>query len=190
MSNVNSINGNAAYVVLSDRLFIIGGYDREVEREGINSVKCYDLTIEKCQTVAPMLHRRAAPAACALNGLIYVLGGENDYLCIISIERYNTREDSWTEVSNTIIVQLFMFRQNEISNKNTYFFLIQLEFTLPYGRCWFSPVVIDGVWVYLAGGVEDNQDLDDFDKFNLITGEMVKLEPLHRRTEGCFLFKT
>lgn len=96
--------GNAALVVLSGRLFRIGGFG--YENISLNSVDYYDPLTDKWQMVAPMHRARAAPAACVLNGLIYVLGGEcSANHTLRSIERYDPRTDAWTKVNYNLLTQ-------------------------------------------------------------------------------------
>lgn len=81
----------SAHVVLSGRLFVIGGSDEDVSR--LRSVEYYEPLIDKWQTVAPMLHKRIMLAASTLNGFIYVIGGEGEGGHLQSIERYNPSEN-------------------------------------------------------------------------------------------------
>lgn len=86
----------SAHVILSGRLYVIGGKIEQDRR--VNSVECYEPATNKWQTVPPMLHERSKSAAYALNGFIYVLGGYGKDNCLQSIERYNSDEASWMEV--------------------------------------------------------------------------------------------
>lgn len=87
-----------AHVVLSDRLYVIGGYDDK--NMVLNLVESYNPLIDKWKTLMPMRYKRYTPAACVSNGFIYVLGGlDNAENPIRSIERYEPRENTWTEVS-------------------------------------------------------------------------------------------
>lgn len=75
-----------------------------------------------------------------------------------------------------------------IENKS--FLNFQLDFTLPTPRFWYSSPVIDGDWVYWAGGCDVYEDLNVFEKMNLVTGEVIELESLRLPYYGCKLFKT
>lgn len=86
----------AAHAVLSDRIFIIGGRNKQCRR--LNSVECYVPSLNIWQTVAPMRHERDGASACALNKFIYVFGGHGADNAHLSIERYDSHENSWTEV--------------------------------------------------------------------------------------------
>lgn len=90
----------SSHVVLAGRLFVIGGVDAQNRLE--NTVEYYVPLTDKWKTVAPMRHKRVASAACALNGIIYVFGGEGPEGFHHSIEKYNPRENAWTEVSYTL----------------------------------------------------------------------------------------
>lgn len=91
-----------AHVVLSGRLFAIGGCNRETGNQ--NSVEYYDPSTNKWQTVASMHFRRKRPAAhVSSNGFIYVVGGCDAIVIFQSIERYDPGENLWTQVITTHI---------------------------------------------------------------------------------------
>lgn len=65
-----------------------------------------------------------------------------------------------------------------------------MEFVLPVPRYWFSPGFADGDWIYLAGGIESGGDrVNAFEKYNVITGEIVQLMELRRPVYCCHLIK-
>lgn len=98
MAPLTISNGyTSAHAVLSGRLFVIGGSNQK--SSFIKSVECYDPSTDEWEIVAPMRHQRQSAAACALNGFIYVFGGQDGEILLKSIERYDPREDSWTEAS-------------------------------------------------------------------------------------------
>lgn len=86
----------AAHVVLSGRLYVLGGCDDR--GENFKSVDCYNPCTDRWQTVAPMHYGRTLPAVCVANGFIYALGGTERGQPLDSVERYNPDDNSWTEV--------------------------------------------------------------------------------------------
>lgn len=85
-----------AHAVVLDRIYVFGGYGGG--RRTLNSVECYDSSTNESHMVAPMHRGRSQATACALHGFIYVFGGLSDGIYISSIERYDTRVNSWIEV--------------------------------------------------------------------------------------------
>lgn len=92
---------DSAYVALSGRLFVIGGWNTRTSVQ--NSVECFDPMTDEWQTVAPMHHARRNPVAQVSNGFIYVLGGEYKGVPYQSIEKYNPRENTWSEVISVLL---------------------------------------------------------------------------------------
>lgn len=86
----------STHVVLADFLFVIGG--RNAKFNAVNSVEYYEPLTDNWQSAAPLLHERECAAACVSNGFIYVLGGDDHSKLLQSIERYDRRDNSWTEV--------------------------------------------------------------------------------------------
>lgn len=95
-----------AHVVLSDRLFVIGGRNRQSRR--LNSVECYTPSTNKWETLAPMRRERDGATACALNKFIYVFGGHGVDNSLHSIERYDSHTNSWTEVNIVVDFGIFL----------------------------------------------------------------------------------
>lgn len=87
----------SAHAVLLDHLFAIGGNDDR--NQNVNSVECYDPLSDVWVTAAPMQHIRSGAVACVSKGFIFVFGGWDATHLLQSIERYDPRENKWTEVS-------------------------------------------------------------------------------------------
>lgn len=87
---------NAAHVVLAGFLYVIGGDDEQ--DESLSSVEYYVPLTNEWKAATPMKRKRSFAIAHALNGFIFVLGGMAIRENIQSIERYDPRENSWTEV--------------------------------------------------------------------------------------------
>lgn len=86
---------SAATAFLSRTLFVIGGRDRS---NWYNSVEYYMPAVNKWFTTSAMRKTRAYPQAGVANNILYVFGsviGEE----LITIEKYNPKEDNWTLVS-------------------------------------------------------------------------------------------
>lgn len=65
-----------------------------------------------------------------------------------------------------------------------------MNFVLPVPRYWDYPCFTSGDWLYLAGKATTNDlNLKTFEKFNVITGEVVKLEELRKPCEFNRLFE-
>lgn len=180
-AQMNANRYNAAYVVLANRIYAIGG--RDAADTFLNSVEYYEAVTDSWQMVSPLRQGRASAAACASNGFIYVLGGENLESVLKTVERYNPRTDSWITVSTSK-----WSHTSEISIIFSHTF--QLLFVLPGGRCWYGPCANDGDWVYLAGGLDCIQDLNTFEKINIATGEVIGMQKLRHPYHAGKLIKT
>lgn len=89
----------SAYVVKSGLLFVIGGLDWK-QQAYTNSVEYYVPLTKSWHAVTPMRHKRYGAAACTSGGLFYVFGGENTSGLLSSIEKYDPRDCSWSEVTH------------------------------------------------------------------------------------------
>lgn len=64
-----------------------------------------------------------------------------------------------------------------------------MDFVLPVPRQWYYPGLGVGDWIYLAGGREtDYKDVKTFEKFNVVTGEVIKLRDLREPSYDCLVF--
>lgn len=95
---------NAAHVVLAGFLYVIGGDDEQ--DESLSSVEYYVPLTNEWKAATPMKRKRSFAIAHALNGFIFVLGGMAIRENIQSIERYDPRENSWTEVRLNNLIRL------------------------------------------------------------------------------------
>lgn len=96
MKAMNTPRYNCAHAVLSGLLFLIGGVDEQ--RRLLTSVEYYVPLTGSWHTVAAMHRGRQSASACASNGFIFVFGGWHTGGTFQSIERYDPRENTWTEV--------------------------------------------------------------------------------------------
>jgi actin-binding protein IPP len=84
-------------------LYVVGGNSNQ--QEVLKSVERYSFDDDKWENVAPMSVPRASPAVAAVDGFLYVAGGDqtrevNFYraqITISSFECYDPIDDSWKE---------------------------------------------------------------------------------------------
>ncbi|XP_025105557.1 kelch-like protein 9 [Pomacea canaliculata] len=87
-------------VVLNHCLYIIGGRDWNTGTYLAN-VRKYDPRVNHWSQVAPMTLARCRFTAVALDGYVYVVGGETFSSRVTdSVERYDPSADQWTEVAS------------------------------------------------------------------------------------------
>lgn len=66
----------------------------------------------------------------------------------------------------------------------------QMNFLLTLPRVWFAPCLGDGDWIYLAGGRGgDRRDRNEFEKINVVNGEVIQLKEVRRPCYDCHLIK-
>eukprot|EP00906_Rhabdomonas_costata_P011235 RCo015914 len=84
-------------VVLGPYIYIIGGtQSRYSQQENILAVcQRYDPGADQWSVLSPMKHKRMCPAAVALHGKIYVIGGSSGVASLDVVEVYDPRTDTW-----------------------------------------------------------------------------------------------
>lgn len=88
----------SAHVLVDDLLYVIGGRNEVVGE--VDAVEMYAPLTDQWETVVPMRQKRYGPVACASrDGFIYVFGGFNSRRIVESVERYEPKANTWTEVS-------------------------------------------------------------------------------------------
>lgn len=178
----------SAHVVLSGHLYVFGGRNHLNIHE--NSVEYYNPSVDKWQTVAPMLHAISEATACVSNGFIYVLGGICAEGVLRSIEKYDPREDLWIKVHRIDCV-ISIKRIEMADGTHILFEILQMEFVLSSRRYWHSVgSLADGDWIYAAGGASYyHDDVKVFEKINFVTGESVKWKDIRSQCFCCHLMK-
>lgn len=129
------VKSDAAHVEIGGLLYIIGGAD--THNKSLNTVECYDPSINEWLMLAPMSRKRTSAAACvSFDGFIYVIGGFGVVKCVSSIERYNPRENTWIEVMYLLILCFVIFF---IGLEHTFLFAdgIHSSFSETVLFCWF-----------------------------------------------------
>ncbi|VDQ15125.1 unnamed protein product [Trichobilharzia regenti] len=71
-------------------MYAIGGFDGSSR---LNTTEVYDPKTKKWKTLAPMICRRSAAGAAALDGHLYVCGGYNGQTSLRTCEMYNPEKD-------------------------------------------------------------------------------------------------
>ena len=118
---MTTARANSGAVVLAGKLYVIGGTKGHLG--ALDTVECYDPTLNKWKVMPSMNSIREGPAAAVVDGLLYAIGGTNtDGVETNSVERYDPNEETW----------------KTIKNMNT-------------GRGYCAAAVIDGK-IYVVGG--------------------------------------
>ena len=80
-----------------EKLYIVGGYD---DGSGpLATFLRYDSMANVWETMAPMSTARSASAAAAVDGKLYVMGGDAEGRWISSVERYDPAKNAWEAVA-------------------------------------------------------------------------------------------
>ena len=66
----------------------------------LSSVELYDASTNAWEAVAPMSTARVCPAAAAIDGKLYVMGGYNGQNQLSSVERYDPATDEWAAITS------------------------------------------------------------------------------------------
>ncbi|KAK9886020.1 hypothetical protein WA026_014806 [Henosepilachna vigintioctopunctata] len=118
-------------------IYVIGGSKREKKKIWDGGLAMNYVGIEKFDTftrewnqVPNMTINRLVPGVAALNGHIYVVGGEIDSDILSSCERYDPQENQWSEIASMLV-----------------------------SRCEFGLCAVDG-YLYAMGGWIDDEETD------------------------------
>lgn len=88
---------HAASAVVDEKLYIIGGRIGE-ELNNVDLIEMYNPVLDSWTIdLEPMPSKRSGIAAASVNEFIYVLGGEQDQGTFDKNEKYDPRNNSWTE---------------------------------------------------------------------------------------------
>ena len=85
-------------------VYVVGGYSREEggrwsDSHSLTTVQCYNTYNEEWMQLASMTSARSGHGVCAVNGLVYAIGGENDSLIFDGGEVYDAAQNEWTPIA-------------------------------------------------------------------------------------------
>lgn len=83
----------AAAAVLSDRIYVAGGY--VLPYKNLNTFESYDPESDEWTQLSAMNKSRSDFSLIELNGFLYAMGDEK------MIDRYDPKENTWTLVSKS-----------------------------------------------------------------------------------------
>uniref|UniRef100_A0A3Q3W9N2 BTB domain-containing protein n=1 Tax=Mola mola TaxID=94237 RepID=A0A3Q3W9N2_MOLML len=103
VASMNTRRSSVGVGVVDGKLYAVGGYDGAF-RQCLSTVEEYDPVTNQWCYVADMSTRRsgagthckAAICVCAINGLLYVIGGDDGSCNLSSVEFYNPATDKWS----------------------------------------------------------------------------------------------
>jgi len=78
----------------------VGGCNDHTSLKPLNTVECYDPSLDTWSPIAKMSAGRHNHGVAVLNGVIYAVGGENEYGCLKSVEAYKPSSGVWTSISD------------------------------------------------------------------------------------------
>ncbi|XP_046686413.1 actin-binding protein IPP-like [Homalodisca vitripennis] len=184
-------------------IFVIGGSKRELMSAWTRSSECTFESVERFDTfrrrwyqVAPMGIGRILPGVAALNGRIYVVGGEQESQILANGEVYDPTEDKWTAVANMVVPRCEFglcalngdlyavggWVGEDIGGSIERYDPTVDEWTLqgqlPEPRFSMGVVSYEGL-IYVVGGcIHSRRHLQDLLCFNPVTREWTPLAPM------------
>lgn len=85
-------------------VYVIGGVNHSGHRwsdgRSLNTSECLDILKSQWKSLPPMQYPRSSHGIAALNGLIFVAGGESDSLIYDNVEIYDRLDNQWTRGCN------------------------------------------------------------------------------------------
>ncbi|XP_075220268.1 actin-binding protein IPP [Lycorma delicatula] len=177
-------------------IFVIGGSKRELISTWTRSSECTFESVERFDTfrrkwcrAAPMGIGRILPGVAALNGRIYVVGGEQESHILANGEVYNPSDDTWEKVPSMIVprCEFGLCALNGVlyavggwvgddigSSIERYDPVLdewELHGNMPEPRFSMGVVSYEGL-IYLVGGCTHNsRHMQKLTSFNPVTGE-------------------
>ncbi|XP_014245570.1 actin-binding protein IPP [Cimex lectularius] len=185
-------------------IFIIGGEKRELLSSWTRSLECTYDTIERfdCFTgewyagIEPMETGRILPGAAALNGKIYVVGGEHECEILADGAVYDPLTNTWSKIASMVearcefglcavdgdLYALGGWVGSDIGGTIERYDMVldewHLEGSLPEPRFSMGVVSYEGN-IYIVGGCTHNQrHVQDFIKLDPSTGKCSSLAPM------------
>uniref|UniRef100_A0A0A9XCD8 Kelch-like protein diablo n=1 Tax=Lygus hesperus TaxID=30085 RepID=A0A0A9XCD8_LYGHE len=194
-------------------IFIIGGGKRELVSAWTRSLECTYDTLERfdCFTgewykgIEPMEIGRILPGAAALNGKIFVVGGEHECQILADGEAYDPLTNTWTKIASMMVPrcefglcavegELYALGGwvgddigGSIEKYNPVLDEWTLEGKLPEPRFSMGVVSYEG-YIYIVGGCTHSQrHVQDLLRFDPTNGEVKNLAPMlePRSQIGC-----
>ena len=89
--------------VLNGKIYAIGGVKQpEVDDDGLRSIQAYDPATDSWAVKANLPTARNWTACAAVNGKIYVIGGDTTFLStpLKTVSEYDPKTDKWTQKAN------------------------------------------------------------------------------------------
>ncbi|KAK9503759.1 hypothetical protein O3M35_010250 [Rhynocoris fuscipes] len=185
-------------------IFVIGGSKREMVCTWTRSLECTYDTVERfdCYTskwytgVNPMEIGRILPGVAALNGKIYVVGGEHECQILADGEAYDPLTNTWTKVASMVVPRcefglcavegdlyaLGGWVGDDIGGSIERYDTVQdkwhLEGSLPEPRFSMGVVSYEGQ-IYIVGGcTHSRRHVQDLLRLDPHTGKCVSLAPM------------
>ncbi|XP_066998261.1 actin-binding protein IPP [Anabrus simplex] len=181
-------------------IFVIGGSSRELVsswtrslEHTLESVERFDTYHRKWCRASPMGIGRILPGVATLNGLIFVVGGEQESQILANGECYNPRDDTWSKVASMIVPRCEFglcaldghlyavggWVGEDIGGSIEKYDPLQDEWTLegslPEPRFSMGVISYDGL-IYIVGGcIHSSRHLQDLLSYNPVTREWTPL---------------
>lgn len=157
---LHTCRSTAGITVFDGKVFAVGGRESSMCHK---TVEYYDQHTGKWRFVAPMNKRRGSVSVASLNSYLYAFGGHDAPLtnpaCLRTntIERYDLKMDTWTIIA-----------------------------ALDFGRDGMGIGVL-GNSLYIVGGYDGRNYLNNSEKFDPNKKEFVSVAPLSHARSGAFV---
>ncbi|KAL1132354.1 hypothetical protein AAG570_010310 [Ranatra chinensis] len=186
-------------------VFVIGGIKRELVSAWTRPLECTYESVEMfdtfrrewCRGISPMSIGRILPGVAALNGKIYVVGGEYECCILASGEVYDPMTNTWSKIASMVVPRcefglcvvdgdlyaLGGFVGEDIGGSiEKYDSILDewcLQGELPEPRFSMGVVSYEGL-IYIVGGcTHRRRHIEDLLCLNPVTGEVKSLAPMH-----------
>ncbi|XP_022532128.2 kelch-like protein diablo [Astyanax mexicanus] len=184
----------------SDVVYVVGGWSKD---NPSCQVEQFCSQNNEWKMTKPMLRPRKDVGVCAMGGLIYIVGGADDFTCVTSVDRYDPERNSWcgdvapltSARSRVCVLEMDGFLVT-LGGYDGTACTNAVERYDPEGNCWskLAPMlrrragaaaaVLDG-HIYVVGGNDGDTSLDSVERFGAIEGVWSLCPPMLSVREGA-----
>ena len=202
LSPMTTCRRGAAIVILSNKLFAIGGSDGQ---QALRTVEIYDPENDSWSSYPAMNEARSSVACEVINDEIYAVGGYDGHTqCLSSVEKFSLKTGMWTHVSSMMtsrsmlgvaVVEGMLFaiggydgssdirlcERYDVSEDSW-----SLIASMQSCRC-LAAVTARNQKIFVAGGTNQAQVLDSVEVYNTVTDSWVTATSLNEPRVGASL---
>ncbi|KAJ8377635.1 hypothetical protein AAFF_G00255440 [Aldrovandia affinis] len=188
-----------------DLVYVVGGWGFD---DQTCPVERFCTENNEWRMTAPMIRHRGDAAVCSLGGLIYTVGGHDEFTCLSSVEKYDPETNLW---SGDVAALSSARSKMSLVEMEGYLYALGghdgitctniVERYDPSQNTWMkmpsmrtrrsgaAAAVLDG-FLYVMGGSDDDGPINSVERFSPLDGCWITCPPMQtaRENPGCIVF--